>query len=65
MNRFEKVLIDVYRLAMLYGERRVTNFGTVWTDDRGSFRLTDLQAGKYIVKAQGLGGGTETHFWHL
>jgi hypothetical protein len=58
----EKVLLDVYGLAIRYGEKSVTKFGTVWTDDRGLFRLTDLQAGKYLVKAQGLGGGTETHF---
>lgn len=58
----ENVVLDVYQIAIVDGESRTTNVGTVWTDDLGAFHLAYLAPGKYYVKAQARRGGTETHF---
>ena len=61
----EKVLLDVHELRIEDGEKILNKVGTVWTDDRGAFRLTWLEPGNYLVKVVGMTGGTETHFGPL
>ena len=58
----ENVVLTVYSLAIIDGEKSAFKVGTVWTDDRGQFLLTQVMPGKYCVKAEGMRGGTETHF---
>jgi len=43
------------------GLRQTTNDRTVSTDDRGMFRLWNLQPGRYFLKAAGYGGGTHAY----
>jgi hypothetical protein len=57
----ENVLLIVFQLTTFEGGLSPTRVGTLWTDDRGLYRLTRVQPGEYYVKALGRNGGTETH----
>jgi hypothetical protein len=57
----ETVVLDIYRSTIFDGEKRISNVGTAWTDDLGSYHLAYLPPGKYYVKAQARRGGTVTH----
>jgi hypothetical protein len=52
------VYVGLFECSVEDGVRRVRPGRSAMTNDRGVFRLWDLQPGKYYVKAMGRAGGT-------
>lgn len=52
------VRIEAYRQVVVLGHHRLIRAGAAFTDDRGSFRIWDLPAGRYFVRAMSRAGGT-------
>ncbi len=52
------VRVDAYRQVVVLGYHQLTRAGTAATDDRGNFRIWDLPAGRYFVRAMSRAGGT-------
>ena len=61
-----RVLVLASRYVYRQGERRIDPAGTDQTDDRGQFRVFDLEPGDYFVSAtlnQRPGGGRGGQVW--
>jgi Carboxypeptidase regulatory-like domain len=50
-NPIERAFVEAQRYGYMNGKRQLLTVGSVYTDDRGEFRLYDLAPGRYYISA--------------